>query len=319
MARKPRIHYPGALYHVMLRGNDGADIFFEDADRYRFFLLLQEGVERFGFRVHAFCLMSNHIHLALQVGEIPLSRIMQNISFRFTQWINWRAKKKGHLFQGRYKAILVEEDEYLLQLVAYLHLNPVRAGIEDNPLEYPWSSHRAYMGVELTPWLSCDSVLSQLSKRIKLARSSFSDFVLSQKELGHRKEFHGTGSKDARIFGEDNFLSEVLHRAEEAPLHRPDLVITLNLVAEYFQNDVEELRLPGQHQKISQLRAFAAWAVLECSDTTLVELGSWLSRDVSTLSSAARRLREKAKTNVEIEKDMAGLKEQFNKFATLQA
>ncbi len=128
MARKPRIHYPGAVYHVMLRGNGGANIFFEDADRYRFFLLLQQGIERFGFRVYAYCLMSNHIHLALQVGEIPLSRIMQNLSLRYTKWINWRTQKHGHLFQGRYKAVLVEGDEYLLPLVAYLHLNPLRAG-----------------------------------------------------------------------------------------------------------------------------------------------------------------------------------------------
>jgi len=138
MPRKPRIHYPGALYHVMLRGNGGADVFLEDGDRYRFYLLLQEGVERFGFRIHAFCLMDYHIHLALQVGEISLSRIMQNLSFRYTQWINWRTKRKGHLFQGRYKAILIEEDEYLLQLVAYLHLNPVRAGMIDNPIDYRW-------------------------------------------------------------------------------------------------------------------------------------------------------------------------------------
>jgi REP element-mobilizing transposase RayT len=194
MARKPRIHYPGAVYHVMLRGNGGADIFFEDGDRHRFFLLLQEGIERFGFRVHAFCLMSNHIHLALQVGEIPLSRIMQNLSFRYTQWINWRTKKKGHLFQGRYRAILVEEDEYLLQLVAYLHLNPARAGMEKTPSDYRWSSHRAYLGDEQIPWLSCDSLLSRLSKKIKPARRIFVDFVSSQAGLGHRKEFHGAVS-----------------------------------------------------------------------------------------------------------------------------
>ena len=101
MPRKSRIHYPGALYHVMLRGNGGADVFTEDEHRHRFFLLVREGIERFGFRVHTFCLMSKHIHLALQVGEIPLSRIMQNLTFRYTQWFNWRTHKKGHLFQGR--------------------------------------------------------------------------------------------------------------------------------------------------------------------------------------------------------------------------
>ncbi len=319
MARKSRIHYPGALYHVMLRGNGGANIFFVDGDRYRFFLLMQEAIERYGFRVHAFCLMSNHIHLALQVGEIPLSRIMQNLSFRYTQWINWRTKKKGHLFQGRYKAVLVEEDEYLLQLVAYLHLNPVRAGMANSPPDYRWSSHRAYLGKEMIPWLTCDSVLSPLAKAIKPARRIFADFVSSQQGLGHRKEFHGAGSKDTRVLGEDRFLNEVLHLVEEVPLLRPDLETTLSLVTGCFQRDAEELRLPGQDQNISQLRAFVAWAVLECSDATLTELSRWLARDVSTLSSAARRLREKAQTNIGLKRDMDTLREQLIKFATMQA
>lgn len=319
MARKTRIHYPGALYHVMLRGNGGSDIFFEDGDRYRFLLLLQEGIERYGFRAHAFCLMDNHIHLALQVGETPLSRVMQNLSFRYTQWINWRTKKKGHLFQGRYKAVLVEADEYLLQLVAYLHLNPVRAGIKESAIEYRWSSHRAYMGVELIPWLSCDTVLSGISNKIKPARRLFSDFVLNQKGLGHRKEFHGAGSKDVRVFGEDNFLNEVLQRAEATPLRRPDLETTLQLVVGYFHLDLEELRLPGQNQDVSRVRAFVAWAVIEFSDATLTELGRWLSRDVSTLSSAIKRLREKSKNDMRIKKDMDALKGQLAKIATLQA
>ncbi|MCF6178430.1 MAG: transposase [Geopsychrobacter sp.] len=319
MARKPRIHYPGAVYHVMLRGNGGADVFFADADRYRFFLLLQQGIERFGFRVHAYCLMSNHIHLALQVGKIPLSRIMQNLSFRYTQWINWRTKRHGHLFQGRYKAVLVEEDEYLLQLVAYLHLNPLRAGMVESPADYRWSGHRAYMGQEQIPWLSCDAVLSRFAKKIKPARRLFTEFVLSQKGLGHRKEFHGAGCKDARIFGEDSFLNEVLQQAEEVPLQRSDLGETLKLVSGYFNRDVGELRLPGQSQNLSKLRAFAAWAVLDYSDATLADLGRWLDRDSSSLSSAVRRLREKAKSDDQLRSDMNALKEQLAKFAALQA
>jgi len=106
MARKPRVHVPGGYYHVMMRGNMGSDLFFSEADYSRFFLLLQEGIERYGHRVHAFCLMTNHVHLLIQVGEIPLSRIIQNLGFRYTRYINSKRKEVGHLFQGRYKAIL---------------------------------------------------------------------------------------------------------------------------------------------------------------------------------------------------------------------
>lgn len=93
--------------------------------------------------------MTKHFHLVIQVGEVPLSRIMQNLSLRYTKWINWSQNRIGHLFHGRYKAVMVEADNYLAQLVAYLHLNPVRAGICENPMEYPWSSSRAYLGQEI--------------------------------------------------------------------------------------------------------------------------------------------------------------------------
>ena len=123
MARKPRIHYPGAFYHVILRGNDGQDIFYTKIDRSRFCELLQEGIERYEHRIHGFCLMSNHLHLIVQAGDIPLSRILQNVSFRYTRYINKKKKRIGHLFQGRYKAILIDADSYLLELVRYIHLN----------------------------------------------------------------------------------------------------------------------------------------------------------------------------------------------------
>jgi REP element-mobilizing transposase RayT len=136
MARKPRVYFPGALYHVILRGNGGQTIFFDDKDRTRFCFLVQEGIERFGHRIHAFCLMSNHVHLAIQVGEVSLSRILQNLSFRYTRWVNGRQSRTGHLFQGRYKAVLVDADIYLQVLTRYIHLNPVRAGIVKEPEAY---------------------------------------------------------------------------------------------------------------------------------------------------------------------------------------
>jgi REP element-mobilizing transposase RayT len=109
MARKPRLHYPGAFYHVILRGNFRQDTFL---------------VERYRYRIHAFCLMSNHVHLAIQVGVVPLSRIMQNFCFRYTRWLNQQQERVGHLFQGRYKAVLLDADSYLLELTRYIHLNP---------------------------------------------------------------------------------------------------------------------------------------------------------------------------------------------------
>ena len=303
----------------MLRGNGGADIFFDDADRYRFFLFVQQVVERYGCRIYAYCLMSNHVHLAVQVGTVPLSRIMQNLSFRYTRWVNWRRQQTGHLFQGRYKAILIEEDEYLLQLVAYLHLNPVRAHMTGNPEDYRWSSHRAYLGKESLPWLSLDPVLSRFSTKIDQARKLFGSFVLSQKGMGHRKDFHGHGSKDSRILGEDNFLAEVLQQAESEPLTPLDLEAVIEQVKISFKCSDSDLKSPGQNRRLCRIRAYLSWAVLELSHASLTDLGRWLNRDVSSLSSAVRRLQAKAGDSAEIQATMKDLRVRMTQLTILQA
>ena len=112
MARKPRLHVPDSFYHVMLRGNGGQAVFHTNDDRNRFYLLLQEGTNRFEHQIHSFCLMDNHIHLVIQVANTSLSKIVQNFSFRYTRWVNKKQNRIGHLFQGRYKAILVDADSY---------------------------------------------------------------------------------------------------------------------------------------------------------------------------------------------------------------
>jgi putative transposase len=111
----------------MLRGNAGEDIFFTDVDRCRFSLILQESIEKFSFRIHGFCCMTDHIHIVLQVGQISLPSILQNISQRYTRWIDSTRQRTGHVFQGRYKAILLEANPYLIPLVRYIHRNPIRA------------------------------------------------------------------------------------------------------------------------------------------------------------------------------------------------
>jgi REP element-mobilizing transposase RayT len=217
MARKPRLHIPGASYHVILRGNARDDIFFADEDRNRFYLLLQEGVERFGHRIHAFCLMTNHVHLAVQVGDVPLSKIMQNVSFRYTRWVNWRKNRTGHLFQGRHKAFLVDTDEYLLQLIRYIHLNPVRVGLTKLPVDYRWSSHLAYLGKEVLPWLATDWALSHFAPTNGKARQGFARFVADGIAEVHRPEFHGHGMTDSCCIGEDRFVEQALIKAENRP------------------------------------------------------------------------------------------------------
>ncbi|MEK7232460.1 MAG: transposase [Elusimicrobiota bacterium] len=140
MGRIPRIHYSGAVYHAMARGVDGRDIFIDDLDRTVFVNALNHCAGDAAAVVLAYCLMGNHFHLAIKVGETPLSVIIQRLLTGYSMTFNRRHERTGHLFQARYKAIMCLENRYLTTLIHYIHLNPVRTGIVSRPQDWPWSS-----------------------------------------------------------------------------------------------------------------------------------------------------------------------------------
>ena len=147
MTRRTRIHYPGAIYHVMARGVDGRTVFIDEQDFKLFLSILFRLSQETGFSLKAYCLMGNHFHLAIKVSSVPLSRIMQRLLTQFVLTFNSKYGRTGHLFQARYKAYLCINDRYLLNLIRYIHLNPVRAKLVENPIQWPWSSHRNYVDV----------------------------------------------------------------------------------------------------------------------------------------------------------------------------
>src|SRR4030067_1315025 len=258
MARKPRVHYPSALYHVILRGNGRQEIFSSQEDRFRFYLLLQEGIERYGHRIHACCLMTNHIQLAIQVEDIALARIIQNISFRYTRWVNWRQGRTGRLFQGRYKAVLVDADSYLLGLTRYIHLNPVRSGIVREPENYPWSGHGVYLGLEVIPWLTTDWVLSMFSSNVKRARRAYRKFVAEGRGGGHPGAF-GRGSEiDSRVLGDEIFIDKVFGQSHERWKRKVTVEEIVSCVCQQFSLKEQMLLGLGEDRRVSKVRAIAA-------------------------------------------------------------
>ncbi len=313
MARKPRIHFPGALYHVILRGNGGQDIFFTKSDRTKFYLLLQEGVEKFGHRILAFCLMANHVHLAIQVGEKPLSRIMQNVSFRYTRYINARKKRLGHLFQGRYKAILVDADSYLLELVRYIHNNPVRANITATVDQYVWSSHRTYLGLDTIPWLTVDPILSRFAKHEKKAKAFYHDFVLNGSNEEHRDDYH-RGIHEGRILGDDRFSEEALQKAAEKFNPEIRLQDVIEAVCRSYGIKEEILVVPGKARPASEARAVAALLVQDIDNLTLAALGEYLGRNISSLSQSANRVRIRAGKNNELRKKINAIRKSIHMY-----
>jgi len=247
MARKPRLHVPGALYHVILRGNAQQDIFFADNDRAMFYALLQEGVARFGYRVHGFCLMRNHVHLALQVGAAPLSRALQNLAFRYARHVNKTQGRLGHLFQGRYHALLADAESYLLELVRYIHLNPVRARIVRDPGDYPHSGHLGYLGKKHFAFLTTDWILSRFDDRPGVARRRYVRFVAEGMAEGHRDDFY-RGADEVRVIGADKFVERALKAAGETDHRPPALKRIVGFICQRLDIKEAGLDAPGRRR-----------------------------------------------------------------------
>ncbi|MBI5753042.1 MAG: transposase [Hydrogenophilales bacterium] len=206
MARPLRIEFPGAIYHVTSRGNARRKIFLDDSDRETFLSTLAWVVERFGWICHAYCLMDNHFHLMIETPEPNLSRGMRQLNGVYTQGFNRRHRKVGHLFQGRFKAILVERDSYLLELARYVVLNPVRAKLVKAPEDYLWSSYRPTLGLDSVPnGLTIDWLLGQFAKTKPAARQRYAAFV--QAGIGRRSPW--ADLKGQVLLGGETFVEKM--------------------------------------------------------------------------------------------------------------
>jgi putative transposase len=296
MARQMRIHQPGALYHIMLRGNNGQDIFFSAKDYCKFALLLQEVKERFKLSIHGFCFMTNHVHLVIQVSECSISDAIQNLALRYSQYINRKENRVGHLFQDRFKSILVEERQYLLQLVRYVHLNPVRANMVSNPADYPWSGHSTFLGERAFTWLTTNLVLSKFDPYESVARECYERYV-NYKDLSDIDfvKFE-KGSHEGGFLGSDEFVEN--YQKETVNFNANSTHINLN---ELIENICEFLKIPsssltsqGKERQGSMGRSFAAYFVKRTAGLTLKELADFVGRDISCLSKQAHSLEIKA-------------------------
>lgn len=216
MARSLRIEFPGAYYHVTSRGNEQREIFKSQRDREKFLDYLGTATERYGAAIHAYCLMTNHYHLLVETPAGNLSHIMRHVNGAYTTYYNVKRKRSGHLFQGRYKAILVEADAYATELSRYIHLNPVRARMVARPEEYLWSSYRSYIAHSQTPnWLKSEFILSCFggSREAHARYRAFVEDLLGKESCTPLKDVVGSA-----ILGRAAFVERVKeqHLAKQA-------------------------------------------------------------------------------------------------------
>jgi len=212
MARPLRIQFPGAVYHVTSRRNAKQTIFIDDEDRGGFLDLLSIVVERFNWLCHAYCLMGNHYHLLIETPNGNLSKGMRELNGVCTQGFNQRYRRVGHLFQGRYKAILVEKDNHLLSLCRYVVLNPVRVGLIERPEQWRWSSYRATIGLVKRPsFLTADWILSQFGGRKRVSMERYRRFVIE----GIGKESPWETLKGQIFLATDEFIKQLSSLLDE--------------------------------------------------------------------------------------------------------
>ncbi|MBE3124062.1 MAG: transposase [Acidobacteria bacterium] len=221
MARQLRIQYPGAFYHVFSRGNQKQPVFLSDDDRFFFLKCLREAHEKYRVIVHVYCLMPNHYHLILETPLGNLSNMMHFLNTAYTVYFNTKHKRCGHLFQGRYKSILIEAESYAQELSRYIHLNPVRSKIVEYPEQYPWSAYEYYRGAAgPEKWLETAFILSLFGEHPEEARKAYLEFVT--KGIGLEIPASIRNSVRKGILGSDEFVARIKNEHLGEKLSKPD-------------------------------------------------------------------------------------------------
>lgn len=257
MPRKPRIEFEGAFYHVITRGNQRQKIFMDSVDYEKYLRTLAIYKNRYSYRLYGHVLMSNHIHLLIETGETPLSKILQGINQSYTLYFNRRYNTIGHLFQGRYKAILCDRDNYLLALLKYVHRNPLRARISEILETYRWSSHHAYTNKHDTAGLvDVDQALRLFSENKSRARKLYRNFM-DDGDTIDKTDVYAT--VDQRVQGDEEFVDRVLEKYTGPITREPtrkahSLEAISRSVETHFAITLEQLRSSSKGQAIMRAR-----------------------------------------------------------------
>lgn len=279
MARRPRVFAPGLLYHVIVRGNQGRKTFRFDDDYRAYLDRLERYRVKFRVRIYAYCLMPNHVHLLLESGSAPLSKFMQGLQQSYTQYFNRSYRKVGHLFQGRYKAIICDEDKYLLTLVRYIHLNPVRAGLAKRPEGYIYSGHRSYLIHGPARIIEARPILDLLG-----GKKAYERFVLDGMSEDHNEDYYAV--EDQRFLGEEGFGEEISREAGEKEQRKRKKSIETDFrdIAKRLDTMPELLRGNDRRWEISAKRAQAVAELVREQGHRVSDVAKFLQRDQANIS-----------------------------------
>lgn len=308
MPRPKRIHYEGAIYHVTSRGNERRKIVMDDSDREMFLRVLAETLGHHKVVCHAWVLMDNHYHLLLETPATNLSFAMKHLNGVYTQKFNKRHNRAGHLFQGRYKAIVVEKDSYLKELCRYVVLNPVRARMVKHPKEWKWSNYRGTAGlVKPEPWVETEWILGQFGNEVGKARKAYQVFV----EEGMGKKESPWGDLYSRIYlGSEKFLEKVhevgqRHKALDVPKYQKHVVRkspqeVIAKVAKAYGEKAEAFLKAGKRR--SEARDVAIYLLKKEAGLSLREIGKKIGIGATAVGNRWVKMKERVLREKELAK-----------------
>lgn len=328
MPRRSRIDAAGALHHVMVRGIERGEVFGNDTDRNHFLERLGKILEDTKTLCYAWALIPNHFHLLLRTGTVPISTVMRRLLTGYALWYNRRHRRSGHLFQNRFKSILCQEDVYLLELVRYIHLNPIRARLVEDLDElgrYKYSGHSVLMGRIKNTWQDTQGVLGMFGEKPGPARGAYRSFVEKGIAEGRRQDLTGGGllrsaggwegvkalrkervyqRNDERILGDGDFVGRVLASAEETMERRYalrsrgfDLERVASRVSEVLGIKSEEVWAKGKYRRIVEARSLLCyWGVRELG-ISMSSLARKLGISIPSVSESVTRGQKIAEEN----------------------
>jgi putative transposase len=301
MARPLRITYPGAFYHITSRGNEQKSVFISKRDREKFLEYLESASERYNAIIHVYCLMDNHYHLLLETPSGNLPQIMRHINGAYTTYFNVKHDRAGHLFQGRYKAILVEKDEYAKELSRYIHLNPVRAGIVELPEEYEWSSYLSYIGKnKKLKWLYTDFILGYFSKTKSSSEKQYQIFVISLINSEYDSPLDNVVA--STILGQSDFVNDIKEK------HLSDKKIDKEIPA--LKELADNISIDSINKEVDSIfsdqtrlsRNIKIYLIKEFTGKLLKDIGEEFGIGESGVSQSCRRFSQQIERNKEIKK-----------------
>lgn len=285
MPRHPRIHAANLLYHIIARGNNRQEIFLEKKDYKKFLEFLQKKKERYPFKLYGYVLMPNHFHLLMEVKEEPTSRIMQSILTSYTKYFNYVHKRKGHLFQGRYKAIMCDRELYFLELVRYIHLNPVRSKLVETPKEWKWSGHLEYTG-EIRRNLIDFELIRGVFGEGQRGYEKYIKFLEDSGGREYKKEYH---PKDIEPFlGNEEFVLKMSLRKKEERKKEVNLEKILSEISKEKKINPELIKGKIRIKEISEARTeFIRRSILEYGNSQ-ASVARYLQCDQGYISKVIR-------------------------------